>query len=156
VKNEIRRDHIVLSVVDIEQMLHFYSGVLQLPGERIVEFAANRVPFPSVRLTADTILDLFPKKLWQKSSPDEVCRPNLNYFCLVTDKAAWDQLQVRLQDHGIPLEEDPERRWGAHGTGTSIYFRDPENNLIEVRYYEDAEVDPSLPAGIMRPSIAFF
>jgi hypothetical protein len=30
----------------------------------------------------------------------------------------------------------PVPRWGANGVGTSIYFRDPEHNLVEVRTYE--------------------
>ncbi len=44
-------------------MLQFYTEILQLPGERLEEFAAGRVPFPSVRLSADSIIDLFPKKM---------------------------------------------------------------------------------------------
>jgi hypothetical protein len=42
---------------------------------------------------------------------------------------------VRLQANSTPIEEGPVQRWGAHGTGTSVYFRDPEGNLIEARYY---------------------
>ena len=132
-------DHIVLNVVDIEKMIRFYTEILQLPGERLEEFNAGQVPFPSVRLSADSIIDLFPKKMWQKNNPEEVCRPNLNHFCLATDEASSKALQQRLKAQGIVIEEGPVKRWGAHGSGTSIYFSDPEGNTIEVRYYSKGE-----------------
>ncbi len=132
-------DHIVINVVDIEKMLLFYTEILQMPGERIVAFQKGEVPFPSVRLTPDTIIDLFPKKIWEKSSPDRVGRPNLNHFCLSTDKAAWQRLQHRLEKYGIPIDDGPVARWGAQGSGISIYFRDPEDNVIEVRHYEASD-----------------
>jgi len=44
-------------------------------------------------------------------------------------------LLERLAANDIPVEEGPGQRWGAHGTGTSVYFRDPENNLIEAKFY---------------------
>ena len=40
-------DHIVINVVDIDKMVKFYTEVLQLPGERLEEFTAGQVPFPS-------------------------------------------------------------------------------------------------------------
>ena len=132
-------DHIVLNVVDIDKMLQFYTEILQLPGERLEEFAAGRVPFPSVRLSADSIIDLFPKKMWERTNPEGACRLNLNHFCLATDKASSKTLQIRLNEQGIDIEEGPVKRWGAHGSGTSIYFRDPEGNTIEVRYYSKEE-----------------
>lgn len=132
---EFTFDHIVINVVDIDKMLQFYIEILQLPGERLEEFSAGQVPFPSVRLSGDSIIDLFPKKLWEKTSPDEVCRPNLNHFCLATDEKNATELQARLQQEGVAINEGPVKRWGAHGSGTSIYFQDPEGNTIEVRYY---------------------
>ena len=45
----------------------------------------------------------------------------------------------RLQENNIDIEEGPVLRWGSRGTGTSVYFRDPEENLIEARYYESKE-----------------
>ena len=134
-------DHIVINVVDIDKMLHFYTEVMRLPAERLEEFRHRKVPFPSVRLTRDTIIDLFPEKLWEKTSPAEVCRPNLNHFCLSTDKDNWEKLQARLKQNGVPIDDGPVRRWGAHGPGVYVYFRDPEENVIEVRYYEATEVD---------------
>ena len=136
-----KMDHIVINVVDIEKMLTFYIDILQLPGERLEAYKNRQVPFPSVRLTEDTIIDLFPKKMWENSNPAEVCRPNLNHFCLSTDKGSWERLQERLQKNGIAIDDGPVRRWGAHGAGISTYFRDPEENVIEVRYYEDVELD---------------
>jgi catechol 2,3-dioxygenase-like lactoylglutathione lyase family enzyme len=136
---EFTFDHIVINVVDINKMLQFYTEILKLPGERLKEFTEGEVPFPSVRLSADSIIDLFPKKMWERDNPEEVCRPNLNHFCLATDEAGSKTLQVRLNKYGVVIEDGPVKRWGAHGSGTSIYFRDPEGNTIEVRYYSEEE-----------------
>lgn len=133
-------DHIVINTVDISKSLHFYTKILDLPGERIEEFENNQVPFPSVRITKDTIIDLFPKKLWETTNPENVCRPNLNHFCLSTSKNNWDSLQEKLKENHISIDDGPSKRWGAHGSGVSIYFRDPDDNVIEVRYYESEEV----------------
>lgn len=136
-----KMDHIVINVVDINKMLKFYTEVLKLPSERLEEFKDRKVPFPSVRLTQDTIIDLFPKKLWEKTNPEDVCRPNLNHFCFSTDKRSWQDLHDRLIRNGVQIDDGPAKRWGARGSGVSIYFRDPEDNVIEVRYYDEVEVD---------------
>ena len=52
-------DHIVLRVRDVEESLRFYSEVLGLAVERVEQWRAGEVRFPSVRLNADTIIDLF-------------------------------------------------------------------------------------------------
>jgi catechol 2,3-dioxygenase-like lactoylglutathione lyase family enzyme len=128
-------DHIVLNVEDDEKMIAFYSGVLLFAPERLEEYRAGEVPFPSVRLNADTVIDLFPERMWQRSARTEHGRENLNHLCVALSKDAWEDLLQRLQGNSVAIEEGPVPRWGAHGTGTSIYFRDPEKNLIEARYY---------------------
>jgi len=132
-------DHIVLNVEDMEVMVQFYREVMKLPAERLAEFRAGRVPFPSVRINDDSIIDLFPKEMWSGSDTRPKGRPNMNHFCLAFDKAEWDELRRRLHECKVPIEDGPVPRWGAHGSGTSLYFRDPEGNVIEVRYYEDEE-----------------
>lgn len=129
-------DHIVLNVEDDEFMIAFYSEVLQWPTERIEEYRAGEVPFASLRLNEDTIIDLFPKKLWLKTASLKKGRENLNHFCITVTKPDWDALIRRLKTRRIQIERGPVRLWGAQGMGTSIYFRDPEKNLIEVRHYE--------------------
>lgn len=129
-------DHIVLNVDDVEAAVRFYVEVMGLSPERLDSFRNGKVPFPSVRIQPDTIIDLFPKSMWGQEGTGKGTPPNLNHFCLALARTDWDALRNRLAEHGIPVEEGPVPRWGAHGTGTSIYFRDPENNLIEARYYE--------------------
>ena len=124
-------DHIVLHVEDDEAMLAFYTDVLRLAPERIQEYRAGEVPFPSVRLNANTIIDLFPKKIWGSHG----ATGTLNHFCIALCREAWQELRERLAANRIAIEQGPVARWGAHGSGTSIYFRDPEGNLIEARHY---------------------
>jgi len=143
----MRLDHIVLNVVDIDKMLQFYTGILQLPGERLTAYRTGAVPFPSVRLSRDTVIDLFPEKMWRGTAPEDVCRPNLNHFCLATDQETWEQLRARFLDQGITVDDGPVRRWGAHGSGISLYIRDPEENIIEFRYYETSAMDSSCLLG---------
>lgn len=133
---QCQMDHIVLNVTDMEKMIEFYTSILKMPEERLAAWRDGKVPFPSVRLSAATIIDLFPQRMWAKSVEAGVCGTHLNHFCLAMGKNSWEALRKRLADHGIVVEEGPVKRWGAHGTGISIYFRDPEQNLIEARYYE--------------------
>lgn len=127
-------DHIVLNVEDDALMLAFYSDVLMLELERVEEFMAGKVPFPSVRLSPNAVIDLFPKALWE--SEQQKGHANLNHFCLTLQKDDWQKLVENLAAHSVTIEEGPAVRWGAQGSGTSIYFRDPETNLIEARYYD--------------------
>ena len=62
---ECLMDHIVLNVEDTEKMMAFYCDVLEMKPERLREYREGEAPFPSVRLNSDTIIDLFPKKMWQ-------------------------------------------------------------------------------------------
>lgn len=133
---ECLMDHIVLNMDNEEMMIVFYMNVLQLAPERLDEYRAGKVAFPSVRLNKDTIIDLFPKRMWQIGSMETTGWHNLNHFCMSMSKETWDGLKQRLELNSIGIEDGPVRRWGAHGTGISLYFRDPENNLIEARYYE--------------------
>lgn len=127
-------DHIVLNAEDVDALIQFYSQVVELAPERLDAFRKGEVPFPSVRLSADTVIDLAPKAMWQGAHPQDVGRPNLGHFCLSLTKADWDQLRARLAAQQIAIE-GPVPRWGARGNATSIYFHDPEGNEIEARYY---------------------
>ena len=106
-------DHIVLNMEDDDKMISFYSKVLMLPTERLDEYRAGKVPFPSVRLNADTIIDLFPKKMWQKSTRVGEGRENLNHFCIALTQDTWQELLERLKANAVPIEEGPVPRWGA-------------------------------------------
>jgi len=132
-------DHIVLNVEDEDRMIEFYSGTLDLSAERLNEYRAGKVSFPSIRVGPDTIIDLFPKKMWRETAPPGPGRENLNHFCLSLDREEWDRVRERLDAAGVPVEVGPVPRWGAHGTGISIYFRDPEGNLVEARHYDSHE-----------------
>lgn len=134
-------DHIVLNVYDMDTVLDFYLNVLGLHGERLEAFREGKVPFPSVRINDDTLIDLFPVDAppSEKTGAQPV---HLNHFCLVLAKNDMPDMVARLQARGVEIEEGPVPRWGAHGNGTSIYFPDPEGRRIEVRYYEPEALSP--------------
>lgn len=128
-------DHIVLNVQDMDRILDFYINVLGLPGERLEEFQKGEVPFPSVRVNADTLIDLFPiAEQGETTAGDQ--RAILNHFCMVIDKTDMAGVIAHLEQHGVAIAEGPATRWGAHGNATSIYFFDPEGRKIEIRYYD--------------------
>lgn len=133
--NVIAMDHIVLNVRDMDAMLDFYINVLGLTGERLEAFSEGKVPFPSVRISADTLIDLFPMR--EPSAAPGPLEKRLNHFCMVIEPAAMPEVIAYLEAHGITVDEGPATRWGAHGNATSIYFNDPEGNRIEIRYYDE-------------------
>lgn len=116
-------DHLVLNVDDVERALGFYCGQLGLEPVRVAEWRAGRVPFPSARVTPDTIIDL-------------VARPrnesNVDHLCLVVEPLDW---QAVIDSGEFTVLEGPVDRFGARGTATSVYVRDPDGNTVELRWY---------------------
>ena len=129
-------DHIVLNVGDIERSLKFYIDILGLQGERVNEFREGKVGFPSVRINAGTIIDLFPTKdSAARSSLVEHVAGNLNHFCMVIGAEDFAGIASYLQEREVPIRRGPVSRWGARGRATSVYFFDPDGNEIELRCY---------------------
>ena len=118
-------DHVVVNVADAEKSLAFYCGELGLAGVRVEEWRRGEVPFPSVRVSEGTILDLF-----------ELPRTgeNVNHFCLTVDPTDFEQVKASGR---FDVLDGPGKRFGARGEGTSLYIRDPDGNTIELRYYRD-------------------
>jgi glyoxylase I family protein len=129
-------DHIVLNVSDIERSLKFYTEVMDLKPERLDEFRAGTVGFPSVRINADTVIDLFPIEGGRGKQKDaEKTAGNLNHFCMVIGKEDFSGIIDYLKENRIVIREGPVSRWGARGRATSVYFLDPDGNEIEIRCY---------------------
>lgn len=129
-------DHIVLNVRDIDRSLNFYTETLGLKPERLDEFKAGKVGFPSVRITDDTIIDLFPIKGHAAGTiGGEKVAGNLNHFCMVIGTEDFSGIVEYLKEKEIPIRAGPVSRWGARGRATSVYFLDPDGNEIELRCY---------------------
>ncbi|MFQ6111062.1 MAG: VOC family protein, partial [Nitrospinota bacterium] len=62
-------------------------------------------------------------------------RGNMNHLCLVIEKADFERVMDHLKKNGAEMHLGPVPRWGARGMGTSIYFHDPEGNMVEIRQY---------------------
>jgi glyoxylase I family protein len=130
-------DHIVLNVSDIERSLNFYTETMGLKPERLDEFHAGKVGFPSVRINADTVIDLFPIEGGRRQqNATEKTAGNLNHFCLVIGKEDFSGIIDYLKENRIMIREGPVSRWGARGRATSVYFLDPDGNEIEIRCYD--------------------
>lgn len=131
----IELDHIVLNVSDIDRSLRFYTEILALEGERVEQFKAGKVGFPSVRISAGTVIDLFPRKGNALVAAEGKTDGNLNHFCLVVGADNFAGAVEYLKANDIAIREGPVSRWGARGQATSVYFLDPDGNEIEIRCY---------------------
>jgi len=119
-------DHFVITVADLEATLAFYEralglGILRSPG------------LPAALMLGSQKINVHQA---DHTFEPKAMRPTAGAadFCLVTGRAL-DEVAARLRDHGVDLELGPVERIGARGKMTSIYFRDPDGNLIEVSRY---------------------
>src|SRR5262249_29208802 len=108
-----------------------------LDAERVEAWRRGEVGFPSLRINASTIIDLVSDAGGPSSSggDSDTSRTNLAHFCLVTDSPNLDAAMHSLAAAGVAVETGPVTRSGARGNALSIYFRDPDQNLIELRTY---------------------
>ena len=117
-------DHIVLNVADVERSLQFYGGDLGLERLRVEQWRRGELLFPSVRVNEVTIIDLL-----EASRQGE----NADHFCLVVEATDFEALKASGR---FDVVKGPVIRYGARGDGTSLYIRDPDHNLVELRYYD--------------------
>ena len=123
-------DHFVLRVRDLNGSLGFYRDVLGLPIEWLTEYEAGTRPFVSARVGAQ-LIDLVPDATYD---PETGLRAGgFLHLCLrlrnpLAEVIPW------LRARGVELiEEMPVPRMGATGTGLSIYVRDPDGYVIELK-----------------------
>jgi catechol 2,3-dioxygenase-like lactoylglutathione lyase family enzyme len=125
-------DHIVLRVKDVETSLRFYTQVLGLPAERVEQWRAGEIRFPSARLNADTIIDFFASD--QKPIGREDAK-NQDHYCMVIEPTDMEELKANFEGIGVDIQAGPGKRWGSHGDGISLYIYDPDDNVVELRHY---------------------
>jgi catechol 2,3-dioxygenase-like lactoylglutathione lyase family enzyme len=125
-------DHIVLRVQDVERSLRFYTDILGLQPERVEQWRGGEIRFPSVRLNADTIIDLFASD--QEPIGKDGPR-NQDHFCMVIEPTDMDALKAKFEGIGVEIQAGPGKRWGSHGDGISLYIYDLDNNVVELRHY---------------------
>ena len=125
-------DHIVLRVKDVEVSMQFYTETLGLKPERVEQWRAGEVRFPSVRLNDDTIIDLFASD--QESIGRDGVK-NQDHFCMVIEPTDMDELKAKFEAMGVGIQAGPGKRWGSHGDGISLYVYDPDDNVVELRHY---------------------
>ncbi len=121
--------------------LDFYSRVVGLTPVRSGEFEAGEAPFPSVRVSEDSIIDLMPLQmadgLGSVAGAEGSAGHPVNHVCLAVSKPEYDALDRRLQAEGVETSARMNHTFGARGWAPhAYYFADPDGNVVEARYYD--------------------
>lgn len=120
-------DHLVLTVGDITESCHFYSHVL---GLEIITFGDER----KALLVGEQKINLH--QAGQELSPcAKKPTPGSADLCFISPQTI-DEIYARLAACDVPIELGPVPRTGVLGTMTSLYFRDPDGNLVEISHYD--------------------
>ncbi|MEU6350503.1 VOC family protein [Streptomyces sp. NPDC047072] len=139
--NSTRLDHVVLWVHDPVASADFYEKTLGMQPLRLTDFAAGVVPFPSVRLNDETILDLMPLAMAERmrmvpGAAESAGHP-VNHVCLALPADDFETLRTRLEEQAVPVSGISHDSYGARGMAKrSFYFRDPDGNVFEARHYD--------------------
>jgi len=126
-------DHIVLTVSDIEKTTQFYEAALGF--EREFFHGPEGQPRHALKFGKQKI------NLQDRTThtPTKAQHPTFGSgdFCLIA-AVPLDEVLAHLHAKKIEVEAGPVARRGALGALRSIYFRDPDGNLVEVAEYAAA------------------
>lgn len=124
-----RFDHIVLTVRDLEATLRFYELVL---GARVVPPPADGKGSTAIAFGRQKInLHVKGREFEPKAAHVTLGSGD---FCLITE-APIAEVRRHVEACGVAVELGPVKRQGALGPMMSVYFRDPDGNLVEVAQY---------------------
>lgn len=125
-----RLDHLVLTVADVDQTVDFYSRVLGMDpvsygsGRRALTFGTSKSNLHQVGHEFE------PKAAAPIPGSADLCLISVDYLGAVL---------AHVTECGVSVEEGPVQRTGATGPITSVYFRDPDGNLVEISNYGQPE-----------------
>ncbi len=115
-------DHVVLRVADLDRAIRFYCEVLGCTEERRVE------SINLVQLRAwDSLIDLI-----SSAGAPEPGAGNMDHFALRIEPFDEADLRAHLDSHGVAVGE-LATRYGAEGSGPSLYIQDPDGNTVELK-----------------------
>ena len=131
-------DHVVLRVPDMAKALDFYIGVLGATEERRLD----QIGLVQLR-AGKSLIDLIDLEKWAKDTRLSPETFNVDHICLRIEPFEAAQLTRYLTSKGIEIHEQGDR-YGAEGSGPSLYIRDPFQNVIELK-------GPSTPKAMSEP-----
>lgn len=119
-------DHLVLTLASVDASCDFYARVL---GMKVETFAGDRkaLSFGNQKINLHRKGHEFEPKAIRPT-------PGSADLCFIAETAIEDVI-AHLGASGIAMEEGPVDRTGAMGPMVSVYFRDPDGNLVEVSNY---------------------
>ena len=121
-----RIDHVVLTAFDVDRTIDFYTRVM---GMEAITFAGGRrgLSFGRQKINLHQAGREFePKAL--KPTPGSLD------LCFITETPL-EEVVARLKQNNVVIADGPVQKTGALGPMMSVYFRDPDGNLIEVSNY---------------------
>jgi catechol 2,3-dioxygenase-like lactoylglutathione lyase family enzyme len=124
-----RLDHLVLTVANIAETCDFYSTVL---GMNVITFGADRkaLAYGVQKINLHQRGKEFEPKATKPT-------PGSADLCFIASTPL-NEIVEHLRKCAVAILEGPVNRTGATGQIISVYFRDPDGNLIEVSNYTDA------------------
>ena len=119
-------DHLVLTVADIDRTIAFYERTLGMVAQRFTSGGVERLALA------------FGRQKFNLHQSGRVVDPNVRHatpgsadLCLLASTPI-DAVVEHLRSVGVTIIEGPVRRTGARRPLRSVYFYDPDENLIEV------------------------
>lgn len=127
------RDHVVLTVRNVQATCDFYSRVLGMSAEIFEDaektFHFGQLHFGNQKINLHEAGHEFEPKALHPT-------PGSGDLCFITTSPPDDIIQ-HLRDCGVEVVEGPVPRTGARGPMNSVYLRDPDHNLVEFAHYDD-------------------
>lgn len=120
-------DHCVIHVGDWDRATAFYRGVLG--GEAVPVGQGCAYRFGDVQLNCHG-----PGQVGTPRARLPVM-PGGSDLCFVWPGPIEEAI-AHLERHGVAVELGPVQRFGARGSGASVYFRDPDGSLLEFISYD--------------------
>ncbi len=124
-------DHIVLRTTKLDEMLEFYTGVLNCVVERETAVETGLTQLRAGSALIDLVVVNSRLGAVGGGAPTKTER-NVDHFCLQIRSIPEKEIIEYLEENGIEVGNFASR-YGAQGLGNSVYIQDPEGNSVELR-----------------------